>query len=225
VAGRREADERREARALTLLSSIPLLAQLLFHVWQQSSLYGGQHAFVDRVASTTGPFATLLTIVLFVGPLAAWVVLLVRALASGRPIPGQARPGDPPIARALGGVIRYVSPIAAAALVVHVVMLWGGRLAGGEPALWLYDVLRATTGQPLWLVFYGVFVVAIAWHLAATLPDGLEALGVVGAEGRRSAFVVTAVLGACLFVLYAQLAGWIGTGLGTFFAVHASPSP
>lgn len=210
----------RERRALAILSSVPLAAQLLFHIWEQWSVFGGRHAYVDRLASTTSTLGTLLTLVLFVGPMLAWAVLLLRALARRAPIPGEARPGDPAIARTLGAVVRFVSPIAALGVIVHVIALWVARRIHGEPPLWSFDLIRTTFGQPLWLGFYGVFVFATCWHLAATLPDALEAIGVVGGEGRRSAFVVTAVFGACLFVLYAQLAGWLGTGLGTFWPIH-----
>jgi hypothetical protein len=207
-------------RALAILSSVPLVVQLVFHIYQEWAIFGGRYAFVDRLASTTTPLATVIALVLFVLPMSAWIVLLARAIAARAPIPGQSRAGDPPIARALGGVIRVVSPLAAIGLVVHVVMLWGGRIANDQAPLWTYDLLRTTFGQPLWLGFNGLFVVATTWHLSATLPDGLEALGVVGAEGRRSSFVVTAVLGACLFVLYAQLTGWLATGLGTFWPIE-----
>jgi hypothetical protein len=210
----------REKRALAVLSSLPLVAQLLFHVWEQWAVFGGRHAYVDRLASTTDGLATSAVAILFVLPLAAWVVLLVRALGRRDRLPGEAQPGDPAVARALGGVIRVNSPVAAICLVVHVVLLWGARIAQGQPPLWSYDVLRAALGQPLWMGVHGVLVFAVTWHLAATLPDGLEAAGVVGSEGRRSSFVVTAVFGACLFVLYAQLAGWLATGLGTFWPIH-----
>ncbi len=210
----------REKRALAVLSSVPLAAQLLFHVWEQWSLFGGRYAYVERLATTSTGLATFVELILFVIPLGAWAVLLVRALVRRELLPGEARPGDPPIARALGSVVRVVSPLAAVGLIVHVVILWGGRVVYGEPPIWTYDLLRTTLGQPLWLGFYGVFVWSVTWHVAATVPDGLEALGVVGAEGRRSAFVVTAVFGACLFLLYAQLAGWLATGLGTFWPIQ-----
>jgi hypothetical protein len=210
----------REQRALAVLSSVPLAVQVLFHVWEQWAVFAGRFAYVDRLAGTTDGLSTLLELVLFVVPMAGWIVLLGRALARGDRLPGQARPGDPPLARALGSVIRVVSPLAALGVLVHVAMLWGGRLVGSQPPIWSYDVLRTTFGQPMWLAFYAVLVFATAWHLAASLPDALEALGVVGAEGRRGAFVVTAVMGACLFVLYAQLAGWLATGLGTFWPIR-----
>ncbi len=210
----------REPRALAVLSSVPLAIQLVFHVWQQWAVFGGRYGYVDRLASTTTTLATIVELVLFVLPLTAWVVLVVRALVRRAALPGEARPGDPALARALGSVVRVVSPLAALGMVSHVVMLWGGRIVNDQAPLWTYDLLRTTFGQPLWLGFYGVFVFATSWHLAATLPDGLEALGVVGPEGRRSSFVVTAVMGACLFVLYAQLAGWLATGLGTFWPIQ-----
>lgn len=210
----------RETRALAVLSSVPLVVQLLFHVWEQWAVFRGRHAYVDRLASTTDGLATVVVAALFVLPLAAWVVLLVRALVRRDRLPGEARPGDPPTARALGAVVRVASPVAAAGLVIHVVMLWGARIVQGQPPLWTYDLLHTLLGQPLWMGLHGVLVFAVTWHVAASLPDGLEALGVVGADGRRSAFVVTAVLGACLFVLYAQLTGWLATGLGTFWPIH-----
>lgn len=203
-----------------MLSSAPLALQLFFHLWEQWPIFGGRHAYVDRLASTTTPLGTFLTALLFVLPIAGWVVLLVRALARRDRLPGEALSGDPPVARALGSVIRVVSPLAALTLAVHVAMFWGARIAGGQPPLWSYDLLRAALGQPIWMALHGLLVFAVSWHVAATLPDGLEALGVVGPDGRRSAFVVTAVFGACMFVLYAQLAGWLATGLGTFWPIR-----
>ena len=210
----------RERRALALLSSVPLAVQMLFHLWEEWSLFGGRYRFLDRLAATTTGLATLLELVLFVLPIAAWTVLLVRALVRREPIPGQARPGDPPIARMLGGVIRFVSPLAALTLLAHVAMFWCARVLGDQPPLWTYDLLHTALGQPLWLVVHGLLVFAVCWHVAATLPDGLEAANLTSAEGRRTAFAVTAVFGACLFVLYAQLAGWLATGLGTFWAIE-----
>lgn len=214
------APDDRETRALAMLSSLPMAGQLLFHLWEQWSIFAGRFAYVDRLASTTTGLGTLLELVLFVLPLAAWMVLLARALVRRGRLPGQAREGDPAVARALGGVIPVVSPIAALALALHVVLLWGGRLSHGERPVWTYDLLRTVLGQPLWLGVHAVLVFAVPWHLAATLPDGLEAAGLVGPESRRSSYLVSSVLGACLFVLFAQLAGWLATGLGTFWPIR-----
>lgn len=209
----------REKHALAIASSIPLAGQLVFHLWEEWSVFSGRRAFVDRHGETSTTLATLAELLLFVLPLALWAVLLVRALTKRAPIPGEARPGDGVVARALGSVIRVVSPIAATFVVVHAGMLWGARVLFGEAPLRAYDLLQITMGRPAYLVFYGVGIPAVLWHLAATLPDGLEGLGIVGESGRRQAHVVTAVLGLCLFVLYAQLAGWLATGTGTFWAI------
>ncbi len=213
-------EDDRERRALAVLSSVPLAGQLLFHVWEQWAIFAGRFAYVDRLASTTGSLATLLELVLFVAPLGGWAVLLGRALLRRERIPGQPREGDPAVARALGGVIRVVSPVAALALVLHVALLWGGRLLHGEPPVWTYDVLRTVLGRPFWLGVHALLVFAVPWHLAATLPDGLEAAGILGPESRRSSYLVSTVLGACLFVLFAQLGGWLATGLGTFWPIR-----
>jgi hypothetical protein len=210
----------REKRALALLSSLPLAAQLVFHLWQEWAIFAGRYAYLDRLAQTTGPLATIVIGLLFVLPIACWCVLLVRALMRRDPIPGQARPGDPPVARALGGVIRVVSPLAAITILAHVTLFWVSRITGGEPPLFAYDLGQTVPGQPVWLVVHGLLVFSVTWHLAATLPDGLEAADIVGENDRRSAFAVTAVFGACLFVLYAQLAGWLVTGLGTFWPIQ-----
>jgi hypothetical protein len=42
-------------------------------------------------------------------------------------------------------------------------------------------------------------------------------------EGRRSTRIVTVVIGVCLFVLAAQLVGWLGTGAGTFWPIQVIP--
>lgn len=210
----------REKRALAIASSVPLAVQLGFHLWEEWSVFGGRRAFVERHATTSTGLATFAVLVLFVAPIVAWAVLLLRALLAGSEIPGMARPGDGTVARALGAVIRVVSPIAAGFVLVHAGMLWGGRVLFGEAPIHTYDLLQTTLGRPLYLVLYGVGIPAVLWHLAATLPDGLEAIGLVGPNGRRQAHLVTAVLGACLFVLYAQLAGWLATGAGTFWPIQ-----
>jgi hypothetical protein len=213
----------REKKALAIASSIPLVVQLLFHLWEEWSVFGGRRAFVERHGSTSTLVATFCELVLFVAPALLWAGLLARALARGAKIPGEARAEDGVVARALGSVIRVASPIAAVFVLVHATMLWGGRVAMGEAPLRSYDLLQTTTGQPLYLVLYGLGIPAVLWHVAATLPDGLEAVGIVGESGRRQAHVVTAVLGVCLFVLYAQLAGWLATGTGTFWPIHVVP--
>ena len=210
----------REKKALAIASSIPLAGQLAFHVWEEWSVFGGRRAFVERHGATSTGLATFLELVLFVLPLLLWVGLLVRALALRAAIPGEARPGDGVVARALGSVIRVVSPVAAVFVVVHAGMLWGSRVLFGEAPIRAYDLLQVTLGRPAYLVLYGVGIPAVLWHLSATLPDGLQALGIVGEGGRRQAHVVTVVLGICLFVLYAQLAGWLATGTGTFWPIH-----
>ena len=117
-------------------------------------------------------------------------------------------------------MIRVVSPCAAGFVLVHGAMLWGARVLFSEAPIRAYDYLQVTTGRPVYLVLYGVGIPAVSWHLAASLPDGLEALGIVGESGRRQAHVVTAVLGICLLILYAQLAGWLATGTGTFWPIQ-----
>jgi hypothetical protein len=210
----------REKRALALLSSLPLAAQLVFHLWQQGSIFAGRYAYLDRLAETTTPLATIVIGLVFVAPIGAWAVLLARALVGRDRIPGEARPGDPPIARALGGVIRVVSPIAATTVLAHATLFWVSRIVQGQPPLYAYDLGQTVLGQPMWLFVHALLVFGVTWHVAATLPDGLEAADLVSEDGRRSAFVVTAVFGACLFVLYAQLAGWLASGLGTFWPIE-----
>lgn len=210
----------REKRALALLSSLPLAVQLVFHLWQEWAVFAGRYAYLDRLALTTTTLATVVVGIVFVLPIAAWTVLLARALVRRDRIPGEARPGDPPIARALGGVIRVISPLAAVTVLAHVSLFWLTRIVQGQPPLFADDLGQTALGQPGWLVVHGLLVFAVTWHVAATLPDGLRAADLVGEDGRRSAFVVTAVFGACLFVLYAQLAGWLATGLGTFWPIE-----
>jgi hypothetical protein len=73
-------------------------------------------------------------------------------------------------------------------------------------------------------VVHAVGLVAVAWHLAAALPDGLEAAGVIAThEGRRSTRMLAVVIGLCLLALTAQLTGWLGTGAGTFWPIAVVP--
>jgi hypothetical protein len=216
--------EEREKKVLAIASSIPLGTQLLFHLWEEWSVFDGRWAFIARHGATSSVVATLAELVLFIVPLVVWAGLLARALVRRASIPGEARPGDGAVARALGSVIRVVSPVAAAFVLFHAGMFWGGRVLFGETPLRSYDLLQVTMGRPFHLVVWGIGIPAVLWHVAATLPDGLEAAGIVGESGRRQAHVVTAVLGACLFVLYAQLAGWLATGTGTFWPIAIVPA-
>lgn len=212
-------NDARLARAHALVATVPLLAWSAFHVWEQWAAFRGRLAWMSRMRATSTGAMLAVELLLGVLPLVVWAALHVRALVRRQRLPGTGRDDDGPLAQGLGLVAPWASSIALAFLLWHVGWLWGAKVMGSAPVE-IYDAMQRTLGLPWALVVHAVGIGAVAWHLAAALPDGLEAAGVFSsAEGRKSARIVTAVAGVCLFVLFAQLAGWLGTGTGTFWPI------
>lgn len=216
-------NQARLARVHALVATVPLLVWSVFHVWEQWAAFRGRLAWLVRMRSTSAGAMIALEVLLGVLPLVVWAVLHVRARVVGERLPGAARGGEGPLADGLGLVGPLASSVAIVFLLWHVGWLWAAKLGGAAPVE-LYDALQRTLGLPWALVLHAVGLAAVAWHLAAALPDGLEAAGVVSTpEGRRSTRIVTVVIGVCLFVLAAQLVGWLGTGAGTFWPIQVIP--
>lgn len=212
--------EERLERLHAVVATLPLFAWAAFHVFEQWALFGGRLAWLVRMRATSSGVAIVAELVVGVLPLVLWALLHVRARLRRERLPGTSREGDGALARGLGAVEPWASPLALAFLLWHVGWLWGAKVMGASPVE-LYDALQRTLGLPWALVLHAFGLAAVAWHLAAALPDGLEAIGVVrGEEGRRSTFLLSAVLGLAIFVLSAQLVGWLGTGTGTFWPIQ-----
>ncbi len=215
--------EERLRRLHAIVATLPLLAWGAFHVVEQWALFGGRLAWLVRMRTTSSGAAIALEVLIGVLPIVLWALLHARARLVGERLPGASRDGDGALARGLGAIEPWASPVAIGFLLWHVGWLWGAKLLGAQPVE-LYDTLQRTLGLPWALVVHAIGLTAIAWHLAAALPDGLEAARLVRtAPGRRSAYVVSVAFGACLLVLYAQLVGWIGTGAGTFWPITVVP--
>jgi hypothetical protein len=212
-------NEGRLVRAHAILATVPLLFWGAFHVWEQWALFRGRLAWLVRMRSTSTGFGLTAEIVLGVLPLVAWAVLHVRARVIGQRLPGAARENDEPLGKGLGFLGPWASSVAIVFLLWHLGWLWGAKVMGAS-FVELYDAMQRTLGLPWALVIHAIGLAAVGWHLAAALPDGLEAAGIVSSpEGRRSTRIVTLVIGLCLFVLTAQLTGWLGTGTGTFWPI------
>lgn len=217
-------NEVRLARLHAIVATVPLLAWSVFHVWEQWAVFRGRLSWLVRMRSTSAGPALAFEVLLGVLPLVLWAVLHVRARVRGERLPGAARPEDEPLGQGLGLVGPWASSVALVFLGWHVGWLWGAKVMGAAPVE-VYDAMQRTLGLPWALVVNAVGLAAVAWHLAAALPDGLEAGGIVTTpDGRRSARIVTLVVGLCLFVLTAQLTGWLGTGTGTFWPISVIPS-
>jgi hypothetical protein len=215
--------EARFARLHAIVSCVPLLVWAAFHVWEQWAAFDGRLAWLARMRATSSGLGGLAEVVLGVLPLVLWAVLHVRARIVGQRIPGGLREGDDGLGRALGTVATVATPAALLFLGWHVGWLWGARMLGAAPVE-LYDAMQRTLGLPWALVLHAFGLAAVAWHVAATLPDALEAGGAITSpEGLRSARIVTVTLGLALFVLTAQLVGWLGTGAGTFWPITVTP--
>lgn len=216
--------EERLARAHALVATVPLLAWSAFHLWEQWAAFRGRLAWMVRMRMTSPGIGTAAELVLGVLPIVVWAALHVRARVRGDRLPGASREGDEPLGRGLGAVGPTASTVAILFLLWHLGWLWGQRMLGAS-LVEVYDSMQRTLGLPWALVLHAFGLAAVAWHLAAALPDGLEAAGVVSsAEGRRSTRLVTLVVGLCLFVLTAQLVGWLGTGTGTFWPISVVPA-
>lgn len=216
-------NDARLARVHAIVATVPLLFWGAFHVWEQWAAFRGRLAWLVRMRATSNGVGLAAEILLGVLPLVLWSALHVRARLRGERLPGAARESDEPLGKGLGLVGPWASSVALAFLAFHVVWLWGAKMMGAAPVE-LYDMMQRTLGLPWALVLHAVGLAAVAWHLAAALPDGLEAAGVVSTpEGRRSTRIVTLVIGLCLFVLTAQLTGWLGTGTGTFWPIDVVP--
>ncbi len=216
-------NDARLARLHAIVATVPLSAWAVFHVWEQWSAFRGRLSWLVRMHGTSTGIAIGAELVVGVLPLVLWAVLHVRALVLRQRLPGMARENDTPLGQGLGIVAPYASSVALLFLLWHVGWLWGAKVMGAAPVE-LYDAMQRTLGLPWALVLNAVGLGAIAWHLAAALPDGLEAAGVVSSpEARASTRTVTLVIGVCLFVLTAQLTGWLGTGTGTFWPIDVVP--
>lgn len=214
-------NDARLARLHAIVATVPLLAWGTWHVWEQWAAFRGRLAWLVRMRSNG---AALPIEVLFgVLPVLVWAVLHVRARVRGERLPGATHERDGPLGRGLGTIAPWASSVAIVFLLWHIAWLWGAKVMGAAPVE-LYDAMQRTLGLPWALVWNAVGLAAIAWHLAAALPDGLAAAGVLSRpDARRSAQLVTVVIGVCLFVLTAQLTGWLGTGTGTFWPISVVP--
>jgi hypothetical protein len=215
--------EERLARLHAVIATVPLLVWGAFHVWEQWAAFRGRLAWLARMRTTSTGAAIAVEIVVAVLPLVVWAVLHVRARVLGYRVPGDAREGDDGLGRGLGTVSTLASPVAIVFLLWHVGWLWGAKVLGAAPVE-LYDAMQRTLGLPWALIVHAFGIGAVAWHLAAALPDGLEAAGVISTpEGLRSARIVTITVGLALFILFVQLVGWLGTGAGTFWPITVLP--
>lgn len=217
--------ERVLARVHAAAATLPLLVWGAFHVWEQWAVFRGRLAWLARMRATSSGLAVVAEIAFGVVPLLVWVMLHVRARLRGERVPGALRDderGDP-LAVGLGTLAPLASVVAMAFVFWHVAWLWGSKLAGAASAE-TYDAMQRTLGLPWALVVHAIGLFAVAWHLAAALPDGLEAIGLLDTvEGRRAARALSVVIGLCLYALTAQLVGWLGTGLGTFWPIAVVP--
>lgn len=215
--------ERARAGRLERTHAILAIAPLgwaLFHLVEQWSLFRGRLAWLAQMRATSGTFATSLEIALAVLPILAWAGLHVHALVLRKPIPGRVTHEEGALASGLSALQPLASSLALIFLGWHVLWLWVPKLLGAAP-IETYDAMQRTMGLPWALGLHAFGLVAVLWHLAAALPDGLTAMRLLRTdEGRRGARTVAVVLALALFVLFAQMVGWVGTGTGTFWPIQ-----
>lgn len=206
-------------RTHALLAIAPL-AWALFHLIEQWSVFRGRLAWLAQMRATSSNFATALEVALAVLPILAWAGLHVHALVSRRSIPGRVTHDEGALALGLSALQPVASSAALLFLGWHVVWLWVPKVLGAAP-IETYDAMQRTMGLPWALALHAFGLAAVLWHLAAALPDGLTAMGMLRTdEGRRGARTVAVVLALALFVLFAQMVGWVGTGTGTFWPIQ-----
>jgi len=208
-------------RLRTALAALPLALYTVLHLAEQWAVFDGRSAWVARMHRTSrGPVALAVELVVILAPLALTAVWTVRDLLARRPLPGAARPDDTGVVRVLGRLAPFGTVLALVFLAVHVGTLWGPKVFASATELQTWRTLQVGLASPAMLVFHAVGLTAVAVHLAASLPAAFVALGWVRSdEGRRSAWLVASVFALCVWVLAAQLVGWIGTGTGTFWPI------
>lgn len=215
------------SRFHAVIASLPLALWTVFHLGEQWAAFGGSEAWAERMHATSrGPLAIALEVVVIVLPVLAWGTLTLRAAVLRQPIPGAAREGDRGAVRVVGRLAPIAAVVALFFLSVHVGHLWLPKLLRGasESEQWL--ALTHELGRPALLVLYGIGLTAVALHLAASIPAGLEALGWIPTpDARRAAMLVSSVLALSVWILGVQLVGWLGTGTGTFWAIDVVEAP
>jgi succinate dehydrogenase/fumarate reductase cytochrome b subunit len=212
------------SRLHAALAALPLTVWSCFHLWEQWAAFRGREAWVLRMRATSrGAFPVALEITAVVLPLAVWAGLALVDVARRRPLPGTVGKHERGLPRAVGFVGPIATVVAIFFLVIHVGHLWGPKIVRGATELETWRALTVDLGRPWMLVLYAVGLSAVALHLAAALPAALRALGwIESEEARRSSYLVSSVLALCVWLLAAQLTGWLATGHGTFWNVAES---
>ncbi|MDW8246730.1 MAG: hypothetical protein RMJ84_09130 [Sandaracinaceae bacterium] len=187
-----------------------------FHLWEQWALFDGKEAWLARMHRTSTGWLVPVEVIFGLIPLGLWTLLHCIAIWRRESIPGQASWEEGKLAFGLGWLVPLVSPLAIAFVLWHALWLWGMK-AQGAALLELSDAMERTVGLPWALVIHAFGLFAFSWHLAAALPDGLEAMGLVKRESKPFVRPFGVALALALFVSSAQLIGWIGTGSGTFW--------
>lgn len=208
-----------------MLGVVPVIPHALLHLGEQWAALSGRTAWLERMrATSSGPLATLLELVVVVAYL-AWLVLLVRGLASGVVVRGALR-SESWLARAHASVERPAALITAGLAALHAAHLWLPRALGRASHLESYETLRTVTGTPLGIALTALGLTAFCAHVAASIPTALLVLGVGEArDTRQSVRLVSTGLSACVFVLAVQLAGWHATGTGTVWPIEVVAVP
>jgi len=188
--------EERRRKLLSVTGVVPLAAWLAFHLFEVGSATGGRRAFAASLTGANGgAFPLVLETVLVLVPLAVHGALGVWVTATDRPVvaDGYASAGARVLSRAAGvGVLLF--------LVVHLGHTWVAKL-GGAGAEVLYDVLRGSVGQPLYVLVYVVGVTCVAFHLGLGLGALPHVWGVPRTDGgRRAARGVAVALGAIVWI-------------------------
>ena len=177
---------------------VPLVAYLLFHLWETSYASSGRLTFSSRVTgSGGGALSLVLEVVLVLLPLLVHAGLGLWLALRDR---GSAEAGSYG-SRGMRNVQRVTGVVALLFVLVHVAQTWMGKLAGGDATL-AYDTLRAQVGMPVYLVLYVVGITCVCFHVAQGVGAFAHAWGLAKGAGQVRALRFAGVaLGVVLWVV------------------------
>jgi hypothetical protein len=204
------------------VAALPLTVWACFHLWEQWAVFAGRDPWIERMRATSrGPIAIAIELLVIVAPLAVWAALTIRAALRRERSLLAARDDDAGLVRAIGLLAPIGSVLAIAFLSIHVAHLWGAKVFGGASELELWAMLTHELGRPWMLVLYAIGLTGVALHLVGAIPAALEGLGWISTPAaRRSAMLVSAALALAIWILSVQLTGWLGTATGTFWPIE-----
>ncbi len=220
-------------RAYIWLRILPLVLFGAFHLFELWTVFRGFRAFVPRITRTGfGVIPLLFEIAFFVLPLTLWTALFVLRLQKRIAVTDVDVQNNVRFHQLLRGVFaqeRLAETITLAFLWLHLGHFWFPKVAGGANAFELYSRMFSDLGTPVMLAGYAIALSAMLLHIVngivrATYDAVYGDLSAPPNPGDDAPVMWLGIAIACAyFALFAQVAGFVGTGHGTFWSVHVTP--